>query len=208
LSPEADKWRQWEDQKFRIRKRNWRCNLCNKTFRAEEFLDKHLSLKHAGLLQQNTKKPCLGEMCELTYCEHVEENAWGGHMHRYAFNYKPAMLCDKERAAELQDKCLKLGDDCFPGADKDKTIQQLRNYYEIQFCMPHTCDRHFRKPLPLGPAARGINTLWVAFLLVLGAKKKGGKDRALWCGHAGSSLSFSHALMRFCLFSSLFLSQL
>lgn len=46
--PARDMQLKHEQSKERIRSRTWKCNLCNKTFRSEHWLDLHFDRKHSS----------------------------------------------------------------------------------------------------------------------------------------------------------------
>ena len=59
-----------EDHKHHIRRSNYRCLICQKVFRNEHYMDKHLTLKHSYLANENGF--CLADLCSTLRCNEDE----------------------------------------------------------------------------------------------------------------------------------------
>lgn len=53
LEPELDRYGLLEKSKHRVRHNYWRCRVCNKSFKTEEFIDNHLLSRHPEVLPSN-----------------------------------------------------------------------------------------------------------------------------------------------------------
>lgn len=62
LSRENDILRAQESHKHHMHDDLWQCSLCNKVFRSEHFLDKHLARKHPGV-RHDFGTSCFAELC-------------------------------------------------------------------------------------------------------------------------------------------------
>jgi hypothetical protein len=73
LNPDNDMFQEQENKKDRIRPSQWQCKYCDKTFRTEEYLDKHLDNRHRDqLVVVRFHDPCR-EFCECLAWGYVKE---------------------------------------------------------------------------------------------------------------------------------------
>ncbi|CAG9464587.1 unnamed protein product [Pedinophyceae sp. YPF-701] len=162
LNATEDMWKLWDEQKNKVRRTNWRCNLCGKSFRSETYIDKHIANKHPGLLVAGSDA-CLAELCDVVHCEHVEQAT----SLSKRFRYRPSILCNSTVKAERREACEDLARTCFP-PQASKEAKRLNAYFQAQFCRAHSCDRRLRVPLPLGQARTTFNSAWLTCAIIAG----------------------------------------
>ena len=49
FNPALDLVAEQEANKAKLRRNQWKCSFCQKTFTGEEFLDKHMERAHSGM---------------------------------------------------------------------------------------------------------------------------------------------------------------
>jgi hypothetical protein len=67
LNPKYDMYILQEKSKKEIEKGDWKCNICNKHFKNEYYIDKHMDNKHNDKLL-NTSSICLADLCSIFGC--------------------------------------------------------------------------------------------------------------------------------------------
>ena len=112
----------------------WRCKVCNKLFKAEHYLDRHLDRKHSDLLNATAASTCLGDYCDILQCP-----SWVERVRRQARD-QPRRCKDGELEARRH-LCQHLMHDCFL-ASRDGHNADLHPVFEAveqHFCSPISC---------------------------------------------------------------------
>eukprot|EP01051_Picozoa_sp_SAG22_P004311 SAG22_NODE_227_length_14641_cov_11.007908_15_plen_325_part_00 len=114
----------------------WQCTKCNKLFRGEDFLDKHLAHKHIDLLPPDANS-CVEDYCDILECGHD----------RRAQNGAPPPDCHAEHMYVVRDSHLGYSDHrCIPSQQVPCCVldpacrRELRHKCEalMQKCVPPT----------------------------------------------------------------------
>ncbi|KAK7330588.1 hypothetical protein VNO77_24784 [Canavalia gladiata] len=149
LHPENDIFRDQEEHKISIDRREWRCGYCKKSFREEKFLDQHFDSRHYNLLNLTHGK-CLADLCGALHCDAV-------------INSKPSRSkCNPAAAAKNRHLCESLADSCFP-VSEGPSAGRLHELFLHQFCDAHTCSGKHK------PFSRGGKDQRSFFRLAAGA---------------------------------------
>lgn len=125
LHSDNDMFREQEEHKVYVDVNEWRCGFCKKTFRAEQYLDKHFDNRHYNLLN-NTEGRCLADLCGALHCDRLTEAK------------KPKSKCNPAAAARNRHLCENLADNCFP-LSLGRSASRLHELFLRQFCDAHTC---------------------------------------------------------------------
>eukprot|EP00026_Physarum_polycephalum_P010522 Phypoly_transcript_10687.p1 GENE.Phypoly_transcript_10687~~Phypoly_transcript_10687.p1 ORF type:complete len:287 (+),score=0.74 Phypoly_transcript_10687:124-984(+) len=94
LNPGLDKLQYHEVHKMR-RYENWMCDICDKQFSTETFLDNHFNRRHKDKIPQNATT-CLADYCDIFNCK---ENRG---------------VCNPTTMEKLKIQCEALASRCFP----------------------------------------------------------------------------------------------
>ncbi|KAJ4823385.1 hypothetical protein Tsubulata_023427 [Turnera subulata] len=135
LHPSNDLFRDQEEHKIHVDINEWKCGYCKKSFRAEQYLDKHFDNRHYNLLNISDGK-CLADLCGALHCDFV-------------LNSKSQKTkCNPAAAAKNRHLCESLADSCFP-VHQGPSASRLHELFLRQFCDAHTCTAK-QKPFPKG----------------------------------------------------------
>ncbi|KAG6544304.1 hypothetical protein Mapa_014307 [Marchantia paleacea] len=154
LNPENNMFKDQELQKDNVRPSQWQCGYCKKTFRTEDYLDKHLDNRHYGMLDLNSKR-CSADICGAIHCDHVDSVTKATTKKR----------CNRAAMTKNKHLCEALANECFPSKE-GATALRLNEFFLRQFCDSHTCDggpKHF----PRGTGRRKNKSLYMALCLFL-----------------------------------------
>ncbi len=171
FAPENDKLLPHEDSKAASRKtaRMWRCTVCQKHFRTEAFLDKHLQRKHAEMMHSHRHAECLADHCETARCPSWQATERARH--------KAAIEPCRPRELEARRRaCSSLVLQCF-GAHGRKS-KDLVSALNASLCEPIACDWRDKcygeklgpgEPLPAGceaPSGKRKAATWITFTVL------------------------------------------
>mmetsp|Transcript_40962 Transcript_40962/g.68586 ORF Transcript_40962/g.68586 Transcript_40962/m.68586 type:complete len:284 (-) Transcript_40962:17-868(-) len=129
LHKHKDMYRTQETSKKEIRRHQWKCQECDKTFRSEHFIDDHLTNRHLDTIPQGAEI-CLADYCDVLHCDHdhpVKSN--------HETNFKACKPSEMERRRH---HCEAIATKCFPTEDGSE-VATLHDFFIHQFCDAHTC---------------------------------------------------------------------
>jgi hypothetical protein len=135
----------------------WRCGFCNKQFRSEAYLDRHMDWKHATEVDSNTTT-CMADFCDVLGCPAHHHHHPDGHEHAQAHHGE-----DSEHAI---DRCMHLIQSCI---DVDWTSARGHEVLESSvrnFCEKDPCEHGRTAGLTDPASARPTTGPWL-FLGVL-----------------------------------------
>ena len=69
IHPENDIFGSQETSKLQVGRMEWKCLLCQKHFKSEYYMDKHLHLKHSDKLLIAKNSVCLADYCSVFGCD-------------------------------------------------------------------------------------------------------------------------------------------
>lgn len=131
----------------------WRCGFCQKQFRSEAFLDRHMDLRHHTEVDGNTTV-CLGDFCDILGCpaaghhhdDHDHEDGHGGGHSSGQASQRDAAHHHGEHAAHATAHCAALMRRCLeadPAVSRDvggetaaKAVQRVAR----EFCSVDPCE--------------------------------------------------------------------
>jgi len=120
LNPKYDMYLIQEKAKKEIEKGDWKCNFCNKHFKNEFYMDRHMDNKHQDKLQ-NTSSICLADLCPIFGCDNNDNNNNNKSIKKInnkQFIHKP--YCTKEDEEKNKYKCQILMKRCFINTKNEK----------------------------------------------------------------------------------------
>ena len=131
--PSRDYLSSHEEYKRKVHPRQWRCALCQKSFRSERFLDKHLDRRHSDTLVKPQNAVCLSDFCELLRCP-----TWVDVAQRT--NH---MICNQNQLEERRQQCRSLIRRCTPISEElyqsDMKLSRIEEL-ESSLCDPLSCE--------------------------------------------------------------------
>jgi len=154
LRPDLDLYAPYEAAKKKIKRDLWQCKLCNKQFKAEGYLDRHIASKHQDDLPTNATS-CFSDFCSFLLCEEESTSAVTVH------DLCHPLTLEKNRAY-----CAAVMHKCFPPSTGD-AAQQLHDLFMAKICKPLRCDVSGRK-VGLGTLQKSSGSIWEKLRLILG----------------------------------------
>ena len=118
LNPKYDMYFTQETAKKEIEQGDWKCGLCNKHFRNEFYMDRHMDNKHQDKLQ-NTTSICLADLCPIFGCDNFSDKSTKK-IDNKQFIHKPS--CSNEDEEKNKYKCQVLMKKCFTDSKNEKTF--------------------------------------------------------------------------------------
>jgi len=113
----------WDKKKVKKKDRTiggYKCNLCGKIFKNEDYVDNHMTRKHMDNI--TTESICLADYCDILDCEKIK---YENRCH------------NKKRAERDLLYCKNIFHECFPRSERLEELMVKR------FCQPYTCDVSF-----------------------------------------------------------------
>jgi len=124
---------QHEQVKQPITQWQWRCGLCGKVFKSEQYIDAHLERRHKATLPAVTGATCLADYCDILRCP-----SWVSSLRHNSLTCRPAEL-DSRRAF-----CQHLMHDCFVTHTDGSDLHHAFETIEEHFCEPLSCSGQHR----------------------------------------------------------------
>jgi hypothetical protein len=116
--------------KKEVRYQNWRCTYCNKVFKSEQFLERHIENRHPYTILKDGV--CLADHCDVLMCDlaPLSQDAGGPSEQK--------MGCNPKLTQRRRHKCQSIIDLCFPPQHSD-LANQLHHHFEELYCSHLTC---------------------------------------------------------------------
>jgi len=124
-----DKYAIFADKGRQLKKKKYKCDLCEKHFTSQDYLDQHLLLKHEDKIPVNATI-CLADYCDILRCDEEE--------------MKPIIACNEQYMLKRKFFCEGIMSTCFPPESSD-VAHKLNELLTAQFCDPLTCNEEVRK---------------------------------------------------------------
>lgn len=154
--PSKNLLQSFQNQKKELRRTKWKCNVCNKTFKNENFLDEHLQNVHYEELyptgSNRTNLICWGDYCDILTCGSETQ--------------VPLVPCDQTEKDKRRFLCNAIVDQCFP-SDKSTTSHHLNELYQRIWCSKLTCEEQEEDSLLKSFKSRWSS--WSVFWTVIGS---------------------------------------
>jgi hypothetical protein len=141
FNPTLDVVAEQESNKREMRKNQWKCTLCDKTFVDEPYLDKHMERVHSlNLSSDDSRWVCLADYCDILHCnvlskEKDPSSAVGG-----------GGVCRPEQMQMQQFRCKAIFHKCFPRSE-GATSSYINDLYISTFCRVLSCEFYGREDL-------------------------------------------------------------
>ncbi|MGB1601335.1 MAG: hypothetical protein ACPIOQ_51850 [Promethearchaeia archaeon] len=119
-----------EKHKKEVRFSNWRCLYCNKVFKTEYYLERHMESRHPATILLDGV--CLADYCDVIECD----------MHHTLFEpgrTGESLHCNPNVMQRRRHRCHMVLDQCFPPHDS-QVANQLHHEFEHLYCDHLTCD--------------------------------------------------------------------
>ena len=134
-----------ETMKLRLRHSQWKCNICNKEFVSEYYVDLHMDSKHhthmpiynstsitaATSSKNNITFVCLADYCEILRCSDAYDEI--------DHTPKEGATCRPAKMKSLRNQCNNIMNQCFP-YDDDDTNNELKTYFAQHLCASLKCE--------------------------------------------------------------------
>jgi len=118
-----------------VRRNRWRCEICNKVFTSQEYIDFHMENKHADLMLTNATV-CMADLCEILGCERFNVPSESD---SYSDNEVIRVPCSSAAMERRKFHCEQIMNSCFP-KDGNSNEQKLNELFVKEFCFPLNCD--------------------------------------------------------------------
>lgn len=145
LHPHYDLYNDQELHKKELIKGDWKCGYCNKHFKSEYYIDKHMYNKHSDkLLMNSTSSSCLANLCPVFGChssQTVTKNEGSFLLSKKRkFNDNDGDVCTTLQVEKNKYKCEKTLKSCFN--DDQLTIDggNLHDYFHNSICKKIHCN--------------------------------------------------------------------
>jgi len=150
FKPSLDKLSFHESEKS-MHQSHWRCDVCDKQFKEEQHLDKHLGRVHEDLIPKEATV-CLADYCDVFQCYSIDDGS--------SFR-----ACAPEIMEKLKINCEALASRCFPPHRPD--AYPFHELFLSEICGLLTCKPY--KPVPIdtimGSSPIVIMLLWIVGIL-------------------------------------------
>lgn len=139
IAPQRDMFQKQESAKEQLRGGIWKCAICGKHFRAEEFIDKHMDNRHADLRGKDESAVCMADFCDILHCDEFQKLTTH---HQFAQSHRD---CDEVIVDRIRAACVEMADECFPiQEDTNRATAHLRKIFLHEVCDAHSCDRDYK----------------------------------------------------------------
>jgi hypothetical protein len=115
LNPKYDMYLVQENARKEIEKGDWKCNFCNKHFKNEFYMDRHMDNKHQDKLQNSTSI-CLADLCPIFGCDKLTDKS----INKIDKQFIHKQSCSKEDEEKNKYKCQILMKRCFINTKNEK----------------------------------------------------------------------------------------
>jgi len=144
--PSNDRYAFLLSKTTQLKKKKWRCELCQKIFSTQDFLDQHMISKHDGEIPEGPTI-CLGEFCDILRCQKNSEKI-------------PYVTCRDDIMTKRKFYCESILSKCFPPEESD-VAHKLNELFTKRFCEPLTCNGEVRNKMEeIVPIFEKNSTKW------------------------------------------------
>jgi len=125
LHPDNDKMAFFAKSSKYLRRKRWQCEICEKIFSNQQYLDQHFENQHGDLIPKNSTV-CLGDWCDIFGCTSLEDE-----------NDVP-LPCNELAMKRRNLECQQLMQLCFPVTSPDPS-GKLHEFFSRQYCDQLSC---------------------------------------------------------------------
>ena len=146
LNPNYNIFVNQELNKEQENRARWKCGYCNKKFKNEFYLDRHIDLKHNDTLNLHDYSGCVSDLCPIFGCSHEDFSSVAS-----SSSSGSGMQACITKAERMKFRCEKMVRDCFNqiSGDNGHLVADFRS----MICDSLTCDSENSK-------LKGIFDLW------------------------------------------------
>lgn len=130
FAKEMDMYLDNELHKKEARFGNWRCLYCNKVFKSESYLERHIESRHPATIQADGV--CLADYCDVLECDVHETLFQPGQTGE-------SVHCNPKVMQRRRHRCHMVLDQCFP-PHGSQIANQLHHDFEHLYCDHLTCE--------------------------------------------------------------------
>jgi hypothetical protein len=169
FNPDRDIFSRQNKHKLYEPGRFWRCEFCNKEFRSEAFLDRHMDSRHATEVQQGDTV-CLADFCDTLGCPSALHADHHSHDHDHDHDHEadspkgPATASHHHGndAEQAFDRCVSLLQRCLSIDWASERGHEVLESVVHSFCDRDPCDHGRTAGFVMAPegAAAGSGPFW------------------------------------------------
>jgi hypothetical protein len=144
LHPHYDLYNDQELHKKELIKSDWKCGYCNKHFKSEHYIDKHMYNKHSDkLLMNTTSSSCLASLCPVFGChssQNVNKNEVSFFSKKKKFGTNDGDVCTTIQVEKNKYKCERTLKSCFNDDQFTINGENLHDYFHNSICEKIHCN--------------------------------------------------------------------